>query len=324
MGEAEYIAIPLDTFVGGSKAVVDFYVCLGDNHYIKVVTKGDGFEVDRLRKYQDKDITHLYVTKAEYTTFAEHSARVTEIVATKSPASTGQKMSFIVRSAEHVLTEMSSLGVEEAPLAHAMQVCQSALTVIEGKPQLVDVLDELSKHNEEFVRHAVGTSVISTLMVQGLKWHGKKTLRLASLGGILHDFGMREIPKELWTKPRVEMTKEEVELFQSHPLRGVMLLKELKTVPHEVLGIVGEHHELPSGAGFPRGIKGDKIYPLSRAVAFADNLTELVLKSDRNPKPHSIKEAIDFLHHTMRHDFPTLYFEAALKLLGTEPMKKPA
>ncbi len=131
--------------------------------------------------------------------------------------------------------------------------------------------------------------------------------------------GMREM-SELLNKQRSEMTTEEIQIYESHPMRGYMLLKDIASVPAEVLAIISEHHELPSGAGFPRKIKGDKIFPLSRAVAFADNLADLIIRSERNPNPKDLKTAIDFLYHTMRHDFAEIYFEAARRLLTIETM----
>ncbi len=324
MGDSQFIGVALQSFVGGSKAVVDLYVRLANDHYIKIVSKGDEFDLARLGSYQNKEVNQLYIMRDDYALFTQHSAKVSEIVATRSPATTRQKIAMILRTADHVFTEIADLGVSPQCLNHAVQVCQSTISVVENNPSLLDVLDELSKYSQDFARHSLGTSVLAVMMVQSLKWHGRKTLHIASLGGLLHDIGMREMSPALLTKPRVDMTPDEIAMFQSHPLRGVLLLQQMPGIPPEVLGVVGEHHEMPSGAGFPRGIKGEKIFPLSRAVAFADALAELVLKSDANPEPRTLKDALNYLSYTMRHDFPAIYFDAARRLINSEAQKKVA
>jgi putative nucleotidyltransferase with HDIG domain len=317
MDSRKFMSIPLSTFIGGTRAVVDLYVKLAEDHYIKVVNAGTDFDVQRLATYQDREVTHLYVLADHFKLFVRQSTKISELVAL-SKAGLRQKTAVLLRTAEHVFTEMADLGVNPVSFGHAVHISQSVLAIVESQPDLADVLDELSKYGEDFVRHSMMTSILAGMLVQALRWNGKKTLSTAALGGLLHDIGMRELPPELRAKPRSQMTPEEIELFESHPMRGYMLLKEMPNIPPEVLAVVSEHHELASGTGFPRRLKSEKIFPLSQAVAFADRLAELILSGGENSTTRDLKSAIQHLSHTVAHDFPPIYFEAAERLLHQE------
>jgi len=318
----QFISIPIATFVGGTRAVVDFYVQLAEDHYIKVVNSGSEFDLQQMTRYQDREVKALHVRKEDYERFVQHSSKIAEIVAA-STVNVGQKTAVLLRTADHMFTQLEAQGFEPTVFGNAMNVSKSAIAIVEKEPELAELLDELSRYSEDFVRHCIATSVLATMMVQALKWHGK-TMALASLGGLLHDVGMRDVPRNILFKPREQMTGDEALKYEHHPMRGHNLLKEIEAVPSEVLDIVLEHHELPNGAGFPRGLKAEKIFPLARAVSFADQLAELIVPSAQNPKPVGLREAIDLVSHRMRHLFPEIYFDAARKLLKAREIKKVA
>lgn len=317
---AIFLPIPLFSFVGGSRAAVDIFVKLNEKHFVKVLNSGANFDLAQISRYENKEITHLFVRKQDYKKFVDQALKINDVVVSTKTVHIRQKMAALLRSAEHVFTEIGVLGVDQTVYNHALQVNQATMNLIESNPNILDVLSELSKINLEVVRHSMATSILAGMMVQALKWN-KRAVGQATLGGMLHDIGLCELPHDLIVKPRSKMIQIEIEIYESHPHRGFMKLKGLEGIPHEVLAIIQDHHELPSGAGYPRKLKDNQIFPLSRAVAFADQLADLVVRSDSNPNPKDLKGGIDALFYTKKLDFGEIFYEAARRLLTYDSIK---
>ncbi len=85
---------------------------------------------------------------------------------------------------------------------------------------------------------------------------------------VLHDVGKIAIPDHVLCKP-TSLTVEERELVRRHPEIGAMLLEHIPGLA-EVAHTVLHHHERFDGGGYPRGLEGDSIPMLSRAVSIID------------------------------------------------------
>ncbi len=85
-----------------------------------------------------------------------------------------------------------------------------------------------------------------------------------TVAAILHDIGMRELNyDELYTKR--SLTDDEVRLIREHPRVGAHLVEEI-TWPYPIAPLVKHHHERWDGAGYPDGLKSERIPFGSRII----------------------------------------------------------
>ena len=114
----------------------------------------------------------------------------------------------------------------------------------------------------------------------------------------LHDIGKVGIPDSILLKPG-RLTDPERRLMQGHVELGLKLIDEvmqeagLVATPYISIlrNIVGGHHELLDGSGYPRGLRGDDIPMEARIVTIADIFDALT--SERPYKrPWSNEEAL--------------------------------
>jgi hypothetical protein len=311
-----FVPIPIRSFVGGKRAIVDLYVKLGERHYTRVVNKNENFEVDQLKKYQDRNIELIYVTREDFAKFAQHSLKVSSLV-TASPLTQKQKLSVLARSVEHVYIEFANFGISADSVRRSSGINLSLYKLIGSNPKLIDIIFELSQCPLDLVKHSMATSMFVALIIQTMGWK-EKTVIFAALGGLLHDIGLVNLPSHLLSKPRSDMTPEEIKLYDEHPWKGVSMLNQVPGIADEVQAIVLEHHDLPSAPSNLNVHRSLEMYPLSRAVAFADCLADLVIPMEGTPITKDFKSAVDLLEHTRRGDFPGLYFDAARRLLKNQ------
>jgi len=96
-------------------------------------------------------------------------------------------------------------------------------------------------------------------------------LRLAMLGGLLHDLG------EMYIDPRygeadADRTLDFISYQQLvvHPHVGRLLLTQLTNYPSSLGRAVAEHHERLDGSGYPHGLRRDAMSPQGRTLAVVE------------------------------------------------------
>jgi hypothetical protein len=114
-------------------------------------------------------------------------------------------------------------------------------------------------------------------------------LRMAMLGGLLHDLG------EMYIDPRFgEADADRTLDFQSyqqlvvHPHVGHLLIAQLTNYPAALARAVAEHHERMDGSGYPHGLKRDAVSSLGRLLAVAEG----ALGALRGERPHLARVSV--------------------------------
>ena len=95
-----------------------------------------------------------------------------------------------------------------------------------------------------------------------------RDLKLFGLMGLLHDVGKVRLPNKILTAPR-KLTEEEYEEVKNHTRYGWEILRQSRLNSKIQIAAL-EHHERLDGSGYPKGLKGHKISPESKALAIAD------------------------------------------------------
>jgi putative nucleotidyltransferase with HDIG domain len=90
----------------------------------------------------------------------------------------------------------------------------------------------------------------------------------AYLCGLVHDIGKVGLPAGLLEKPGA-LTLDERRQMQEHSAIGERILRQVDSYS-DIATIVRHHHERMDGEGYPDGLQGDSIPPLSRIIAVAD------------------------------------------------------
>lgn len=123
-------------------------------------------------------------------------------------------------------------------------------------------------------------------------------LDMIEIAGMLHDVGLLE-SKELRFRDEREMSGEEQEKFQEHPMVAKMSIETVKSLA-PIGKIVYHHHEQIDGNGFPDGLKGDDI-PLEsriigvvadyfRFIGYDQNNFEKIIRKSRKYFGQAVRE----------------------------------
>lgn len=126
--------------------------------------------------------------------------------------------------------------------------------------------------------HSQRVSLLAGQIAEELGLNRIKVDRI-KMAALLHDIGKIEaVYTEILRKPDA-LTDDEREIIESHVTKGVQLLKDLSSVPEEVVKAVRHHHEREDGRGYPDGLLGDTI-PIGAKIIVVCDAVDAML-SDR-------------------------------------------
>jgi putative nucleotidyltransferase with HDIG domain len=129
-------------------------------------------------------------------------------------------------------------------------------------------LSRIKQRDRYTAQHCVNVAILSMGLAASLGWI-QREVEMAGLAGLLHDLGKMQVDLQILNK-KGRLTPEEYEHVKRHCMLGYKLLADEVGVPEAVAMAVLTHHERPDGTGYPQGLDGDQVSPLSRLVSIID------------------------------------------------------
>ena len=103
----------------------------------------------------------------------------------------------------------------------------------------------------------------------------EKRIQSLKFASLLHDAGKVDIPIEILTKSKSQLTEKELSIIRGHPVRGVKILRHLEAI-RPAIPIILHHHEKFKGTDILPGLKKGQIPLGARITAGADAFEAMV------------------------------------------------
>jgi len=276
--DLNYCKLSIDDFVSGHEIKFDIYVRLSEKKYLKIAHQGEDLPIDRINSYKSKNIRYLYMQKDDFRKYVGFNLTLLPLVTSKSTITKEKKRTFLKHTNEVVLESLRLNGVDEEAFQTAIAIVESATSLLTEPDEMMSLLIMLNSHADHLYAHSLGVSAYSVMIARKVRWHSPANIYKVAMGGLLHDIGKKEIPRATLDKQRKDMSAEEVQLYETHPQRGMDILSRIPAVPSDILQIIIQHHENCFGQGFPMRLTKQHIHPMARLVAVANEFCTMVLK----------------------------------------------
>lgn len=140
-------------------------------------------------------------------------------------------------------------------------------TMVQRNPAAIISVARLKTHDDYTFMHSVAVCALMVSLAHQLNLD-ETQVKLAGVGGLMHDLGKALMPAEVLNKPG-KLTEAEYDIMKKHPAAGARLLEDSGADP-AVVDIALHHHEKMNGLGYPNRLPGEQISLLSRMAAVCD------------------------------------------------------
>lgn len=187
-----------------------------------------------------------------------------------SSADEMQRAAKIVRRSQRAVTQLFSAARMGRAIdsATVIPVVDEITSSIRRNPHALITVAQLKTKDEYTYLHSVAVSALLVNLAIQLGFDDE-AVRMAGVGGFLHDVGKVAMPEEVLKKP-AKLTPDEYAIMKAHPERGFEMLRLGDRVPEAAQDICLHHHERFDGSGYPHGLAGEEISLLSRMAAVCD------------------------------------------------------
>lgn len=277
--DGEFCKVPIEDFVSEKNTEYGVFVRISNTKYIKISHKGGKLAESRIQNFKEKGVHFLYVHKNDFDKLVGFTIFINNVLnQSQTSLPSEKKLRFLKYTGELVLEHIHTTGIDQKSLLEAKDFLQTTINTISNDNNIFDLLSVMSTHTDYLYIHGIYVSMLAYLIAKEMGYNSIPILFKIAMGGLFHDIGKKEIPKEILSKGRHQLTQQEVEMFESHVIRGKEILEAMGNIPAEVITIVYEHHENFLGQGYPRQLDKKRINPLAQIVSVADIFAEYTLK----------------------------------------------
>jgi response regulator RpfG family c-di-GMP phosphodiesterase len=273
----KYFRIPAEEFITSSKLQTDIYVKLGSSKYIKIAHAGDVVPLDRLKTYMEKKIDSFYVLPEDMRKIVGFNLTVSKIANSSAQVSRETRLKLFTQTAALIAQNCHYGGVDKNMLAVATETVDSTMKLAMEDDNLYMLMSVLQIDNPSIYAHSVAVSAYACMIGKKVGMGSLTAQFRLSLAGLLHDIGKRELPINVLSKTRLQMTAGELALLAGHCQRGKDILLGMPGIPEDIVMMVAQHHENNVGTGYPYGVAGNRIHPLAKILAVSEVFCTSVL-----------------------------------------------
>lgn len=300
----DYVRIKTKLLIDISPLLSDIYARLSETKYIKVFQEGDVFDANDLARYaQQKKIEYMYLRTDKCQEFIHKYINFIEQHIRESKVMSVEEISFMHGSIHESVQELThKLGFTRDVQALAKSQVQLTIKSMGKKPSLKSIMKHLeSRRGHYSTDHCFVVGYIACAIASHLEWGSEMTFHKLTLASFMHDISLTDetyIDCETLDEVRARGgSQEAVDMVKKHPMKVAEMIRQMSEIPPDVDSIVSQHHELPDGSGFPRGITARYISPLAMIFMIAHAITKELIQQPNDFNLHACLDRLGQKYH---------------------------
>ncbi|OIQ17530.1 MAG: hypothetical protein BM556_12060 [Bacteriovorax sp. MedPE-SWde] len=312
----DFSKVRISYFLRSNKALCDIYIKLGKEKFVKIINGGEFYKKSDIDKYIEKDQKYLYLSKDDFEGFAD-GLRQTPFLEFVSDLNDDDPEESLVRIHAVLKDLVESAGVDKHVVGLAESYMNSVLTLTQSDQKLSDMLFKLRQRRDYIYDHSYMTACMATFIVKKMSWSTTEVIQKLCYASLFHDITITDpeiaMIHDLNSSEMRKFSKEELAKLSSHPKDACTLLANEKAFSQDVEYIILNHHENGDGTGFPRGLDGSSIRPVSCVFIIAHEFVRQLYNHDFDENSHkdiltvlfnsyntgNFKDILDALYHTL-------------------------
>lgn len=274
--ELKYISLRIERLYSYNEISADLFVKLSDQKFVKILSKNDMFDHNFLSKYKDRGVAFVYVRREEYTDFTRRHTNALSSRLKDESITDNIRIHAQVEIYQQIKDSLEHVGLNHHTIEMAQAAFESSLEVFGKSKDLFTLLDKMMKRKDYIIEHSVMASYFCYIIAKQMDWNNAKTLAKLNFAAIFHDSDLvdEKIARvdSIHSDEFNRLNPVEQKIFKEHPVRAASVVRSLPDAPENIDMVIMQHHEVPDGSGFPRGLVATTIAPMACVFILAHQM----------------------------------------------------
>lgn len=290
---SEYLPISVEVLAKRSHLSTDLYLKLDNDKILQVMSTGDEYSSEEVDKYHSKGIESLLIKREDTQRFVDSICNTIQELLTDEKKEDVLK---VLDAHSVIASTVKHLGVSEKVIKAANRSVNYAVTVLQKSPEFKMLEKHLFGHPGKYLTtHSIALAFVSVGILLKTKWDTPDIRKRLVVASFMHDVSILD-PE--FSEAEIG-EKMNLYNFKDHPREALDVIRKIKNIPEDLENIILEHHERPDGSGFPRGLNGSQLKPLSSLFIFSHDVVDIIIDCVNTGKVISDRLILDSLDHDL-------------------------
>lgn len=246
----------------------DVYLELTPGKFGKIISKNQFYSHQLIQSYAKKHVKFLYLKKDEHLKLLDTFIKNLLVVYRSKKIERSKLVKLHLKTIYFVREFLRALSVTQEINELVRLLSESIGQLVKtSKQSLIEILLEIDCENGiDFAESSLFTIYITEHLTKKLEWQSDMTRLRLVLAGILHDISLdnMELIKIFNLNDPLlnQFSEEDIISYKDHPFRAQEIARLFNGVT-ELDFIVKQHHEHPTGEGFPQQLNTSNLTSIS-------------------------------------------------------------
>lgn len=309
---------PKDFFFDGMVLPVNVYLRIKAGAYLLIGKKGDKSNFTSMHSFNNPSAS-VFVRLEDNPVLIKYVSELTTKVISQKNVPDAVKAKFISGLADEAISELEKSGFTST--AQLQKVSQILVQLTQTTSAFDDIIKIMQALTSEESKHSMSTCMVALVLCEETEVRLPAAQEKIAMAALLHDVGLKSVPKAILERPRHLWTPEDIALYEQHPIKSAEMLRDVKDLHSDILQIIVEHHENSAGTGFPKKVRDVKISHLGKILALANCFTNLLFSPLPDAKKYTPDEAVNYIENILGQPFNKQTFSALKNVINKKHLQ---
>jgi len=303
---ATYLPVPFSRMPPRALENLPIYL-RNEDAYTLYASPQTPFTAGHRRRLEELHIRFVYVPETHIGQFHQQIEADLESIPFDDSLTPASKSEIIYDTCVELVNELLiNPNLEEAQ-PRLQRVARTIVTQVLLDRYAFSNLFIATYHDAYTATHMVNVGAWMVPLALTLGVTDQNELATICLAGILHDIGKVFVPADLLIT-QSPLTDEDITDLRRHPQLGADFIRRHTNLDDRIARVALEHHERLDGSGYPRGLTGDDIDPITRLCAVVDSFDAMTAFRPYKSANNTAAETLAIL----RRETPLRFDRAAI------------
>ncbi|MFG0330443.1 MAG: HD domain-containing phosphohydrolase [Phycisphaerales bacterium] len=296
-----YIPIPLERSPAGAFDQISIYLRGSEGFALYRGSTYRFNEADRKRLIS-RNVHFVYIHIDDQQRLRRNIENNLAAIARDPAIAVSERSAILYETSVQLIDELLAEADLDGAIPRIRRVSHAVTTLVMNEPAAFSHLFAASNHDFYTATHMVNVSTWMVALAYAMGHRDADELAHICEAGLLHDIGKMFIPEEVLNKKET-LTPSEWAQIKGHAAKGREHLEGFAGMNEIVLEVTHHHHERLDGSGYPDGLRGDEIPPITRIAAVVDSFDAMTAIRPFKANVMSVDDAIK----TLQRETPSKY-----------------